>query len=68
MLLKRLISIGGSKAVVIPCEYLEYYRSIGKPIEIVGLEVNRKITIEPIFNADDKQLVDRKGKTDGVHE
>ncbi len=46
---RKLVSIGNSKAVVIPHDYLEYYRKKGKTIKEVGLEINKKIIILPIF-------------------
>jgi hypothetical protein len=46
---RKLVSIGNSKAVVIPHDYLEYYRNQGKNIKEVVLEINKKITILPIF-------------------
>ena len=48
-ILKRLIKINESKAVVIPHNYFEYYRSKGKEINKVSLEIGKKIVIEPIF-------------------
>jgi antitoxin component of MazEF toxin-antitoxin module len=46
---RKLVSIGNSKAVVIPHDYLEYYWKKGKIIKEVGLEINKKIIILPIF-------------------
>ena len=46
---RKLISVGTSKAVVIPHDYLDYYRKQGKIINEVGLEINDKIIISPIF-------------------
>jgi hypothetical protein len=46
---RKLISVGKSKAVVIPHDYLDYYRKQGKIINEVGLEINDKIIISPIF-------------------
>lgn len=48
-ILKRLIKINESKAVVIPYNYFEYYRRKGKEIHEVSLEINEKIIITPIF-------------------
>jgi hypothetical protein len=48
-ILKRLIKINESKAIVIPYSYFEYYRSKGKEINEVSLEIDKKIIIEPIF-------------------
>ena len=47
--LKRLININRSKAVVIPYEYFEYYRRKGKEIHEVCLQLGKKIVIEPIL-------------------
>jgi len=46
---RKLVCIGNSKAVVIPHDYLEYYQKQGKTIKEVGLEINKKIIILPIF-------------------
>jgi len=49
-LIKKLIKIHGSKAIVIPCSYFEYYLTKGKKIDKVSLELNgEKIIITPIF-------------------
>ena len=48
-ILRKLISIGNSKAIIIPHDYLEYHRKNGKIIREVGLEINDKIIINPIF-------------------
>lgn len=48
-LVKKLINVGDSKAVIIPHEYLAYYELQGKKINRVTLEINEKITIEPFF-------------------
>ena len=48
-LLRKLITIGDSKAVVIPHDYLEYYKNKGRIIKKVGMEINENIVIEPIF-------------------
>jgi len=49
-IIRRLIRIGRSRAVVLPKGWLDYYeRQEGKKIEAVIIEVNRKLTIEPLF-------------------
>jgi hypothetical protein len=58
-LLRKLVSIGDSKAVIIPCDYLEYYKKQGKKIKQVGLEINKVIVIKPIF--EDISVGDDKG-------
>jgi hypothetical protein len=50
-LIKKLIKIHGSKAIVIPSSYFEYYLAKGKKIDKVSLELNgEKIIITPILN------------------
>ena len=48
-LLRKIIDVGNSKAVVIPQSYLGYWRLKGKEIRQVELEVNDKITISPVL-------------------
>lgn len=48
-ILKKLIRVGGSKAIVIPNSYLSYWKLKGKTINEVGLKINKNIIIEPIF-------------------
>lgn len=59
---RKLVSIGNSKAVVIPHDYLEYYRKQGKTIKEVGLEINKKIIILPIF-----EEIETEASTNDVH-
>ncbi len=49
MLLRKIVSIGHAKAVVIPQQYIDYYKMRGKEIKQVGMEVNKKIILTPIF-------------------
>lgn len=57
---RKLITVGNSRAVVIPSDWLKYYEDKqGKPIEEVFLELNNIITIsveteEVIEKATDK--------------
>ena len=45
-LIKKLIKLGkSSRAVVIPSEWLEYYRKQGLSIEAILMEINGEITI-----------------------
>ena len=45
-LIKKLIRLGkSSRAVVIPSEWLEYYRKQGLSIEAILMEINGEITI-----------------------
>jgi len=45
-LIKRLIRLGkSSRAVVIPSEWLDYYRQKGLSIELILMEINGEITI-----------------------
>jgi len=48
-ILKKLIKINESKAVVIPYSYFKFYRSMGKEINEVSLEIDKKIILEPIL-------------------
>jgi hypothetical protein len=51
-LVRKLIPLGksGSRAVCIPKSWLEYYeKEVGKQIESVAMEVNKVLTIKPIF-------------------
>jgi len=48
-ILKKLIRLNESKAIVIPHNYFEYYRSKGKEIKKVSIELGKKIVIKPIF-------------------
>lgn len=48
-ILRKIIRVGNSKAVVIPSEWLEFYKKqFGKDLEEVGMEVNNVITISPL--------------------
>jgi len=56
MMLRKLVTIGDSKAVIIPAEYLSYYEKIkGKKIKQVGIKIDEKIIIDPIFKDDSKE-------------
>jgi len=49
-LIKRLISVGDSRAVTIPKSYLQFHeKKNGKKISKVGMEINGKIVIWPIL-------------------
>ena len=50
-LVRKIIHIGKtSKGVILPKTWLEYYeKETGKEIDSVAIEVNRVLTIEPIF-------------------
>jgi len=48
-MLKKLITIGHSKAIIIPHEFLDFYELQGKTVNQVYLEINDKITMTPIF-------------------
>ena len=49
-LIRKIIVVGGSKAVTIPKDWLEYYeKEFGKPIENVAVEVNEVLKIMPLI-------------------
>jgi hypothetical protein len=48
-LIKNLIKISHSKALIIPHNYLEYYKLQGKEINQFRLDINKKIILTPIF-------------------
>jgi len=49
-LIRKIIVVGGSKAVTIPKHWLEYYeKEFGKPIENVAVEVNGILKIKPLI-------------------
>lgn len=66
-ILKKLITIGESKAIVIPRAYLDYYESKGKIIRKVGLEIGETIVIQPIFE-DVSENESKKPKEDVLSE
>jgi hypothetical protein len=48
-LIQKLIQVGDSRAVTLPKTWLNYYeRKTGRRIKEVTLEVNGKITIQPL--------------------
>jgi len=56
-LIKRLIKLGkSSRAVVIPSQWLEYYRKQGLRIEVILMEVNGEIKIRIPTEADGKLI------------
>jgi antitoxin component of MazEF toxin-antitoxin module len=63
-LLRKIVQIGNSKAIVIPKQYFEFYKLQGKEIKQVGLEIGEKLTIEPIFTEISEQ--GKKEKSVGV--
>ena len=48
-IIKKLVQIGTSKAIIIPSAYLEYWRMKGKTICEFGVDINKKIVLTPIF-------------------
>lgn len=50
-LIRKIIDVGKtSKGVILPKSWLEYYeKETGEQIESVAMEVNRVLTIKPIF-------------------
>lgn len=57
MMLKNLICLNTSKAVILPAQYLKYFEKIkGKMIKQVGIDINDEIiTIKPIFKDINKE-------------
>jgi len=55
-LIRKIIGFGKtSKGIILPKSWLEYYeKETGKQIESVSMEVNKVLTIAPIF-AKEKQ-------------
>ena len=56
-LVRKIIDIGKtSKGVILPKSWLEYYEEeAGKQIESVAMEVNKVLTIKPIFGKEKKK-------------
>ena len=50
-LIRKIIDFGKtSKGIILPKSWLEYYeKETGKQIESVAMEVNKVLTIKPIF-------------------
>ena len=49
-LIRKLIQVGGSRAVTIPSTWLDYHeKKNGQTIKKVGIEINGKIVIWPIL-------------------
>jgi len=46
---KKLVQVGGSRAIIIPNSYLKYWKLKGKTINEFGLEINKKLILEPIL-------------------
>ena len=56
-LIKKLIKLGkSSRAVVIPAEWLEYYRKQGLSIEAILMEINGEIKIRIPTEAEGKLI------------
>jgi len=63
-LIKKLIKLGkSSRAVVIPSEWLEYYRKQGLSVEAVLMEINGEIVLR-IPNEAEERLINVED-TDG---
>jgi hypothetical protein len=56
-IVRKVINVGKtSKGVILPKSWLEYYeKETGKQIESVAMEVNKVLTIEPIFAKEKKK-------------
>ena len=49
-LIRKLIQVGGSRAVTIPVTWIQYYEKMsGQKIRKVGMEIDGKIVIWPIL-------------------
>ena len=49
-LIRKIITVGNSRAVVIPGFFLEYFKSQGKKTDKVDMEIDSEvIVIKPIF-------------------
>lgn len=49
-LVRKIIVVGGSRAVTLPKDWLEYYEKMsGKPIEEVAIEVNKVLKVMPLI-------------------
>ena len=54
-IIKKLVQVGGSKALIIPNSYLNYWQLKGKEIHEFSVVINKKIVLEPIFTDIPKQ-------------
>ena len=68
-LLRKIIQVGDAKAIAIPQSYIKYWELKGKEIKKVGLEVNKKIVILPIFEdiepeSEEKHITDIESNID----
>ena len=56
-IVRKVIDVGKtSKAVILPKSWLEYYEEeSGKQIESVAMEVNKVLTIQPIFTKEKRK-------------
>ena len=56
-IIRKVIDVGGSKAVTIPKSWLEYYKDkMGQPIQKVTIEVNNILQIAPFFPTPKKEI------------
>jgi len=56
-LIKKLIKLGkSSRAVVIPAEWLEYYRKQGLTVEAILMEINGEIILRMPTGAEGKLI------------
>ena len=62
-MIKKLVQVGGSKAVIIPNSYLDYWQLKGKIIYEFGLEINKKIVLIPIFEDKETDQNEKKNNT-----
>ena len=59
-IIRKIIEVGGSKAVTLPKSWLDYFeKHEGVKIEQVAIEINGNLTIKPIFpkEANKKQKI-----------
>lgn len=51
-IIKKLVRVGDSKAIIIPSSYLKYWSKKGKLLKEFGVKINKKIVLTPIFAGD----------------
>jgi len=49
-LVRRIVKVGNARAVTLPKDWLDYWeRQLREPIKEVGMQVNKKLIIEPFL-------------------
>lgn len=65
-LVRKLITVGNSKAVIIPRDWLKYHEEqMGQPVEVMLMEVNNIITLA-VKPVQDNEGAKDKESTKGV--